>query len=112
MIPDGPLHVESLTRRERQMAQAVSRGLRNRQIALEFGISEETVKKHLATIYGKLAINGRVAAGRSRLRKVAFKVTCARHSAHHSGGYCTVAGHRQFRVERDSAPTAGLQLRC
>ena len=35
---------ESLTDRERQMAQAVSRGLRNRQIASEFGISEETVK--------------------------------------------------------------------
>ena len=61
MIPDGPLHVESLTQRERQMAHAVSRGLRNRQIAAEFGISEETVKKHLATIYGKLALNGRVA---------------------------------------------------
>jgi len=61
MTPDGTLHVESLTQRERQMAQAVSRGLRNRQIAQEFDISEETVKKHLATIYGKLAINGRVA---------------------------------------------------
>ena len=55
------LHVESLTRREREMAQAVSRGLRNRQIAIEYGISEETVKKHLATIYGKLALSGRVA---------------------------------------------------
>ena len=55
------LHVESLTRREREMAHAVSRGLRNRQIAHEFGISEETVKKHLATIYGKLALPGRVA---------------------------------------------------
>lgn len=61
MILDGPLHVERLTQRERQMAQAVARGLRNRQIAREFDISEETVKKHLATIYGKLAINGRVA---------------------------------------------------
>ena len=56
-----PLHVESLTYRERQMAHAVARGLRNRQIADEFGISEETVKKHLATIYGKLALSGRVA---------------------------------------------------
>lgn len=55
------LHAEPLTERERQMAQAVSRGLRNRQIADEFGISEETVKKHLATIYGKLALPGRVA---------------------------------------------------
>jgi DNA-binding NarL/FixJ family response regulator len=61
MIANEQLHVESLTTRERQMAQAVSRGLRNRQIAIEFGISEETVKKHLATIYGKLAISGRVA---------------------------------------------------
>jgi DNA-binding NarL/FixJ family response regulator len=55
------LNVESLTERERQMAEAVARGLRNRQIACEFGISEETVKKHLATIYAKLALSGRVA---------------------------------------------------
>jgi DNA-binding NarL/FixJ family response regulator len=61
MIPNRTMYVEHLTQRERQMAQAVSRGLRNRQIAQEFAISEETVKKHLATIYGKLAINGRVA---------------------------------------------------
>lgn len=61
MIANNQLLVESLTERERQMAQAVARGLRNRQIAIEFGISEETVKKHLATIYGKLAIDGRVA---------------------------------------------------
>ncbi|HJU42026.1 MAG TPA: helix-turn-helix transcriptional regulator [Vicinamibacterales bacterium] len=61
MIPNETLHIEPLTQRERQMAQAVARGLRNRQIAYEFGISEETVKKHLATIYGKLAISGRVA---------------------------------------------------
>jgi DNA-binding NarL/FixJ family response regulator len=61
MIPNDAFHIEPLTSRERQMAQAVARGLRNRQIAVEFGISEETVKKHLATIYGKLAINGRVA---------------------------------------------------
>lgn len=61
MTGNNSFHVESLTRRERQMAMAVSRGLRNRQIADEFGISEETVKKHLATIYGKLALPGRVA---------------------------------------------------
>lgn len=61
MIATDTLHVESLTQRERQMALAVARGLRNREIATEFGISEETVKKHLAAIYGKLALNGRVA---------------------------------------------------
>ncbi len=61
MMTNDPMHVESLTDRERQMAYAVARGLRNRQIAGEYNISEETVKKHLATIYGKLAISGRVA---------------------------------------------------
>ena len=61
MMRNDHLPVESLTERERQMAYAVARGLRNRQIAVEHNISEETVKKHLATIYGKLAINGRVA---------------------------------------------------
>jgi DNA-binding NarL/FixJ family response regulator len=68
MIPNDSLPVESLTQRERQMAQAVTRGLRNRQIAREFDISEETVKKHLATIYGKLAISGRVALAVQVLR--------------------------------------------
>jgi len=66
------MHAESLTSRERQIAQAVSRGLRNRQIAGEFGISEETVKKHLATIYGKLALPGRVALAVHVLRTSGF----------------------------------------
>ena len=41
MILNEALHVESLTDRERQMAYAVARGLRNRQIAVEYaaGIS-------------------------------------------------------------------------
>lgn len=52
--------MERLTPREQQIAEAVSRGLRNRQIASEFGISPETVKRHLATIYDKLAIRSRV----------------------------------------------------
>ena len=53
--------VERLTRRERQIAEAIVRGLTNREIACEFGISAQTVKRHLATIYGKLALPGRVA---------------------------------------------------
>lgn len=55
------VYIEPLTARERQMADAVARGLRNKQIGDEFGISAETVKRHLASIYGKLAIPGRVA---------------------------------------------------
>lgn len=52
--------IETLTRREQQVADAVARGLTNRQIAAEFGISAETVKQHLSSIYGKLGMNGRV----------------------------------------------------
>jgi DNA-binding NarL/FixJ family response regulator len=50
----------TLTRREQQVANAVSRGLANKQIADEFGISVETVKRHLSSIYDKLALAGRV----------------------------------------------------
>ena len=56
---DGQI-VEALTRREQQIAEHVARGLSNRQIAAECGISPETVKRHLASIYSKLAVPGRV----------------------------------------------------
>ncbi len=55
------VYAEPLTTRERQVADAIARGLSNKQIALEFGIGAETVKRHLASIYSKLAIPGRVA---------------------------------------------------
>jgi len=57
--PDGQI-MEALTRREQQIAEHVARGLSNRQIAAECGISPETVKRHLASIYDKLAMRGRV----------------------------------------------------
>jgi DNA-binding NarL/FixJ family response regulator len=56
---DGQI-VETLSRREEQIAEHVARGLSNRQIAVECGISPETVKRHLASIYSKLAMHGRV----------------------------------------------------
>jgi DNA-binding NarL/FixJ family response regulator len=52
---------EPLTAREQQIAAAIARGLSNRQVATELGISPETVKRHLASIYSKLALPGRVA---------------------------------------------------
>jgi DNA-binding NarL/FixJ family response regulator len=51
---------ESLTRREQEIAEHVARGMTNRQIATVCGISTETVKRHLASIYSKLATRGRV----------------------------------------------------
>ena len=55
-----PVLIEALTNAEHKVAQAVTRGLHNRAIAHEFGISEQTVKKHLANIYAKLAIDDRL----------------------------------------------------
>lgn len=49
-----------LTARERDIVIATSRGLRNRAIADELGISEGTVKLHLHNIYEKLRIQSRV----------------------------------------------------
>ena len=62
---------EPLTTRERQVAAAIARGLRNKQIAQELGISAETVKRHLGSIYGKLALRGRVALAIHMLRSQA-----------------------------------------
>jgi DNA-binding NarL/FixJ family response regulator len=61
MAGSRPDYIEPLTARERQIAEAITRGLSNKQIAREFGISPETVKRHLGSIYGKLALPGRVA---------------------------------------------------
>jgi DNA-binding NarL/FixJ family response regulator len=52
--------METLSRREQQVADAAARGLSNRQIAAELLISRETVKRHLSSIYAKLALPGRV----------------------------------------------------
>jgi two-component system nitrate/nitrite response regulator NarL len=48
-----------LTPRERQVALLAARGLSNKAIALQIGISQGTVKLHLHTAYQKLQINGR-----------------------------------------------------
>ncbi len=51
----------SLTRREREIADRVALGLRNKDIAQQLSISEATVKSHLNTIFRRLKIDGRVA---------------------------------------------------
>jgi two-component system, NarL family, response regulator YdfI len=52
----------ALTDREREVLAAVARGERSKEIALHLGISERTVKAHLASIYGKLGVDSRAAA--------------------------------------------------
>jgi DNA-binding NarL/FixJ family response regulator len=48
-----------LTPREQQVLELVEQGLKNREIALELGISPGTVKIHLKHIFEKTGIHGR-----------------------------------------------------
>jgi NarL family two-component system response regulator YdfI len=52
----------NLTDRELEVLKAVARGERSKEIAIQLGISERTVKAHLANIYGKLGVDSRAAA--------------------------------------------------
>ena len=49
-----------LTRREREVALLVARGLTNRQISTELSISGRTAERHVATILSKLGLRSRV----------------------------------------------------
>jgi NarL family two-component system response regulator YdfI len=51
-----------LTGREREVLAAVARGERSKEVAARLGISERTVKAHLASIYTKLGVDSRAAA--------------------------------------------------
>jgi len=51
-----------LTEREHEVLTAVAKGERSKEIAVSLGITERTVKAHLASIYGKLGVDSRAAA--------------------------------------------------
>ena len=53
---------EVLTQREQEVLEAVARGERSKEIAVRLGISERTIKAHLASIYSKLGVDSRAAA--------------------------------------------------
>jgi DNA-binding NarL/FixJ family response regulator len=54
--------VESLTAREREVLGGVARGLSNRAIADELGITERTARTHVSNILAKLALSSRTQA--------------------------------------------------
>ena len=60
----GPVHPVdmTLTERELEVLQSAARGERNKEIAYKLGITERTVKAHLASIYQKFNVDSRAAA--------------------------------------------------
>lgn len=65
---DPTLKEAGLTRREMTILRAVARGLSNKAIARELGVSEQTVKFHLTRIYRKLDVANRTEAARLAFR--------------------------------------------
>ena len=58
-----------LTAREKNVVGLMARGMRNKEIAAEMGISEDTVEVHARNIFLKLNVRDRTAAVTAALRR-------------------------------------------
>lgn len=68
--PEGAAEqVEPLTPREVDVLRLVAKGLTNREVGRELGISHRTVQGHLANVYGKLDVNSRTEAVTEALKR-------------------------------------------
>jgi len=61
--------VEPLTSRETEVLERLAEGLPNKAIAVRLGISDQTVKFHVASICGKLGAANRTDAVRLAVRR-------------------------------------------
>ncbi len=64
-----PIVNEPLTAREVEVLELLAQGLPNKSIAARLGISDQTVKFHVASICGKLGAANRTDAARRALRR-------------------------------------------
>ena len=58
--PTAPSSMTRLSERERQISYMVARGMKNRDIASDLSISENTVKRHLQSIFSKTGSRDRL----------------------------------------------------
>jgi len=54
--------ISQLTKRERALLEALAKGLTNKDLARDFGISANTVKFHLSNLFEKLGVKSRAQA--------------------------------------------------
>jgi two-component system NarL family response regulator len=79
-----PAHVEArlaarigqptLTLREMEVLERLAKGMRNKEIGVELGISEETARAHINGIFHKLNVHDRTAALAEALRRGLVRV--------------------------------------
>jgi len=56
----SPRPIDSLTKREKLVISCLVQGWRNREIAAQLSITEQTVKNHLRSIYDKVGVSDRL----------------------------------------------------
>ena len=68
-LGDAPDYEEPLTAREVEVLELLAEGLPNKSIATRLGISDQTVKFHVAALLGKLGVANRTEAVRVAVRR-------------------------------------------
>ncbi|HEX6457546.1 MAG TPA: response regulator transcription factor [Thermoleophilaceae bacterium] len=66
--PPGEEPRDELTPREREVLELIGRGMSNKRIALELGVSEKTVKTHVGHLLAKLGVADRTQAAMHAVR--------------------------------------------
>lgn len=64
VLNEGPIDLDVLTTRQREILQLIAEGLSNAQIAKRLYLSESTVKQHLRAAYKLLHVENRTEAAR------------------------------------------------
>jgi DNA-binding NarL/FixJ family response regulator len=65
----APSADERLTPREREVLELIVRGMANKRIARELGVSEKTVKTHVGHVLAKLGVTDRTQAAQHAVRE-------------------------------------------
>jgi DNA-binding CsgD family transcriptional regulator len=97
-----PEEPNRLTPREVQIVELVRRGCSNKEIALALGVVEDTVKKHLQSVFGKLGVRRRALVALSSTHPASGPG-----HGHHAAQRGGVIGSAAFSVEMLSGSAPG-----